>query len=119
MELKDVDVRLKNDKLYFKLQMNNKVFSYNIPVFMNVSTKMKVEDNKIKLTEVTLENLNQKINLTQFTNMINMINPLNFTVDLLGNDKTKVSLQSMDIKGDKLVLAGTMFVPKNAQETRK
>ena len=34
-------------------------------------------------------------------------------------DKTKVSLQSMDIKGDKLVLAGTMFVPKNAQETRK
>ena len=119
MELKDVDVRLKNDKLYFKLQMDNKVFSYNIPVFMNVSTKMKVEDNKIKLTEVTLENLNQKINLTQFTNMINMINPLNFTVDVLGNDKTKVSLQSMDIKGDKLVLAGTMFVPKNAQETRK
>ncbi len=119
MELKDVDVKLKNDKLYFKLSMNNKVFNYNIPIFMNVSTKMRVEDSKIKLTEVTLENLNQKINLTQITNLVNMINPLNFTVDVLGNDKTKVTLQTMDIKGDKLVLAGTMFVPKNVQEARK
>ena len=95
MELKDVDVKLKNDKIYFKLQMNNKVFNYNIPVFMNVSAKMRVEDSKIKLTEITLENINQKFNLTQLTNLVNLINPLNFTVDVLGNPKTKVSLQTM------------------------
>ncbi len=119
MELKDVDVKLKNDKIYFKLQMNNKVFNYNIPVFMNVSAKMRVEDSKIKLTEITLENINQKFNLTQLTNLVNLINPLNFTVDVLGNPKTKVSLQTMDIKDDKLILSGTMFVPKNVQEVRK
>lgn len=118
-ELKDVDVKLKNDKFYFTLKMNNKIFNMSLPLNVELSTKMIVENNKIKVSEVAFENLNQKINLSQVTNLLNLINPLNFTVDVMGNKNTKLSLNDFVIKGDKINLSGTVFVPKNAVDTLK
>lgn len=119
LELQDVDVNFKDDKFYFSLQMKNTLFNYSIPFDMEVSTKMKVQNNKIKVSEVKLENLNQKISLTQITNLLNMINPLTFSVDVLDNKNTKVAIKTLDIEKDKLTIDGTLFVPKNTEEARK
>ncbi len=118
-ELEDVDVNFKNDKFYFSMKMKNTLFNYTIPFNMDVSSKMKVQNGKIKVSEVALENLNQKISLTQVTNILNMINPLNFTVNILDNEHTKIAIKTLDIKNDKLTIDGTLFVPKNTEEVRK
>ena len=70
MELKDVNVKLKGDKFYFTLKMKNQIFGRNIPVNLNLSSKMKIENGQFKASEVTLENLNQKVRLTQLTNVL-------------------------------------------------
>lgn len=119
LELENVDVKLQNDKLVYSLKMNNSMFNYNIPFNIDVSAKMKVQNGQIKATEVALANKNQKLNLTQVTNLLNMINPLNFTVNVLDNANTQVALKNLDIQGDKLILDGTLFVPKNTEESRK
>lgn len=119
LELKDVDVNLKDDKFHFVLKMNNKMFNYNVPLNMNLSAKMKIQNGKIKVTEVASEGLNQKLNLTQLTNLLNLINPLNFTVDVLGNSHSKLALNNLDIKGNKLVLDGSIFIPKSTSEDHK
>ncbi len=118
MELKDVDVKLKADKFYFTLKMNNQIFGKNIPVNLNLSSKMKIESGQFKASEVTLENFNQKVSLTQLTNVLNLINPLNFTVDVLNNKNTKVALNNFDIKGNNIMLDGTVFVPKNTEQKK-
>ncbi len=118
MELKDVDVKLKADKFYFTLKMNNQIFGKNIPVNLNLSSKMKIENGQFKASEVTLENFNQKVSLTQLTNVLNLINPLNFTVDVLNNKNTKVALNNFDIKGNNIMLDGTVFVPKNTEQKK-
>lgn len=118
MELKDVDVKLKADKFYFTLKMNNQIFGKNIPVNLNLSSKMKIESGQFKASEVTLENFNQKVSLTQLTNVLNLINPLNFTVDVLNNKNTKVALNNFDIKGNNIMLDGTFFVPKNTEQKK-
>lgn len=118
MELKDVDVKLKADKFYFILKMNNKIFGRNVPVTLNMSSKMKIENGQFKVSEVTFENFNQKISLTQLTNVLNLINPLNFTVDVLNNKNTKLALNNFDIKGNKIMLDGTVFVPKNTEQKK-
>ncbi len=118
MELKDVDVKLKADKFYFILKMNNQIFGRNVPVTLNMSSKMKIENSQFKVSEVTFENFNQKISLTQLTNVLNLINPLNFTVDVLNNKNTKLALNNFDIKGNKIMLDGTVFVPKNTEQKK-
>ena len=119
LELKDVDVKLKDDKFHFSLKMANTMFNYKLPLNLDVSAKMKVQNGQIKVSEVAWENLNQKISLTQVTNLLNMINPLHFTVNVLDNANTKLALQTLDIQGDKLILDGTLFIPKNTEESRK
>ena len=118
MELKDVDVKLKADKFYFILKMNNQIFGRNVPVTLNMSSKMKIENGQFKVSEVTFENFNQKISLTQLTNVLNLINPLNFTVDVLNNKNTKVALNNFDIKGNNIMLDGTVFIPKNTEQKK-
>lgn len=118
MELKDVDVKLKSDKFYFMLKMNNQIFGRNVPVTLNLSSKMRIEDGQFKASEVTLENFNQKVSLTQLTNVLNLINPLNFTVDVLNNKNTKLALNNFDIKGNKIFLDGTVFIPKNTEQSK-
>lgn len=118
MELKDVDVKLKSDRFYFTLKMNNQIFGRNIPVNLNLSSKMRIENGQFKASDVTLENFNQKISLTQLTNVLNLVNPLNFTVDVLNNKDTKVALNNFDIKGNKIMLDGTVFVPKNTEQKK-
>lgn len=119
MELKDVDVKFKDDKFLFSLKMDNTVFNYLIPLNFDVSTALSVKNGKIVLSEVEMLNLNQKINLTQLTNLLNTINPLSYTVDILNNKDSKIAVDTVDIKGDKLVIDGTLFVPKNTVERNK
>lgn len=116
LELNNVDVKFKDDKFHFILEMSNSMFSYKLPLNLHVSSKMKVVNGQIKVTEVALEDKNQKINLSQITNMLNLINPLNFTVDIMGNKKTKMAVKNIDIKGDTLIVDGTLFIPKNTIE---
>lgn len=119
MELKDVNVKFNDDKFLFSLKMDNKMFNYSLPLNMDVSTQLSVKNGKFVLSHVTIENLNKKINLTQFTNMLNTINPLSYTVNVLNNKDSKIAIDSLDIKGDKLILEGTLFVPKNTVESIK
>lgn len=112
-KLKDVDVKLKDDKFVFLLKMDNRVFGYNMPINMEVSTKLKVENGRIKTTELAFEGLNQKINLTQLTNVLNLINPLSVSTNILGNENAKVAVENLKIEKSRLVLDGTVFVPKS------
>lgn len=118
-ELKDVDVNLNNNKLHFILKMNNKMFNRNIPFSINLAANMKVENGKIKVTEVVSEGINQRLNFTQITNLLNLINPLNFTVDVIGNKNSTLALNNFNISGNKITLDGTILIPKNTSEKRK
>ena len=119
LELEYLDAKFKDDKLLFSMNMNNKMFNYSIPLYIGASAKISVKNGKIILSQVHLENLNKKINLTQLTNLLNKINPLTYTVDVLDNKNSKVAIKTLNIKEDKLILDGTLFVPKNTDEKRK
>ncbi|MBR2525910.1 hypothetical protein IKE67_05550 [bacterium] len=119
LELKNVDVNLKDDKFLFALNLQNTVFNYSIPFNINAAAKMKVQNGQIQASEITMLNKNKTVNLTQITNIINMINPLKFTANILDNSNAQVAIKTLDIKGDKLTLDGTLFIPKNTEESRK
>lgn len=110
-KLSGADVKLKNNKLYFTIQVTTPFSSNPIPV--EVSSEVKVEDGNIVLTKVSLLNTHTVLDLSKTNYILNLINPLTFSTDILNNKQSKMSVQNIEIKGDKIFIDGNIFIPKN------
>lgn len=110
-KLSAADVKIKNDKLYFTIKVTSPMSTR--PLDIIVRSDLKVEDGQIVLTKVDLVNIFTVIDLSRMTYLLNAINPLTFSVDIFNNKDSKVSVQSVDIKGDKIFIKGNIFVPKS------
>lgn len=110
-KLDKADVQLKNDKLYFTLNVTTPMSSNPIPVI--VRSDIKVEDGNIVLTKIDLVNAYTVIDLSKITYLLNALNPLTFSTDILNNKSSKMKIQTVCIKGDRIYINGNVFIPKN------
>lgn len=109
-KLDSADVNIKNNKLYFTINVTTPLSAQKIPV--TVSTDLKVEDGKIVVTKVALLNAFSVIDLSKMANILNMLNPLTFSTELFNNTKTKTSIQTIDIIGSQISVKGNILIPK-------
>jgi len=112
-KLSGADVQVKNNKLYFTIKVTTPMSSKSIPIV--VSSDLKVEEGQIVVTKVAFVNLLTVIDLSKATYLLNALNPLTFSTDILNNKGSKMSLKSVDIIGDKIFIKGNIFIPKNAK----
>lgn len=110
-KLSGADVSIKNNKLYFTVKVTSP-FSTK-PISIDVRSDLKVEEGRIVLTKVDLVNLYTIIDLSKITYLLNALNPLTFTTDIMNNKDSKIKIQSVDIIGDKIYVKGIVFIPKN------
>lgn len=110
-KLSGADVQIKNDKLYFTIKLTSPISAKPVPIV--VSSELKVEEGNIVLTKICLVNLFTMIDLSKITYILNAINPLTFSTDILNNKESKMSIQSVNIIGDKINIKGNIFIPKN------
>lgn len=110
-KLDKADVQLKNDKLYFTLNVTTPLSSNPIPVV--VRSDIKVEEGNIVLTKIDLVNAYTVIDLSKITYLLNALNPLTFSTDILNNKNSKMKIQTVCIKSDKIYINGNVFIPKN------
>ena len=110
-KLDGADVKIKNNKLYFTVKIRSQLFP--APISVAVVSDLKVEDGKIVMTKIDFVNLFTRIDLSKITYILNAINPLTFSMDILENKNTKMSIQKVDVIGDKIVIIGNILIPKN------
>lgn len=110
-KLNGADVQIKNNKLYFTIKVTTPLSS--IPMLVVIKSDLKVEDGQIVLTKVEFANLYTVIDLTKATSIINLINPLTFSTNILNNKRSAMSIQNVDIIGDKIFVKGNILIPKN------
>lgn len=112
-KLDGADVQIKNNKLYFTINVTSPMSSKPIPIM--VRSDLKVEEGNIVMTKVDLVNLYTVIDLSKITYLLNALNPLTFSTDILNNKESKMKIQSVDIIGDRIFIKGNIFIPKNAK----
>lgn len=105
------DVQIKNNKLYFTINVTSPLSA--IPISVIVRSDIKVEEGKIVLTRFDLVNPFTVIDLSKAAYILNALNPLTFSTNILNNKNSKMRVQSVDIIGDKILIKGTVFIPKN------
>lgn len=111
-KLDNADVQIKNNKLYFTINLTTPISAKPIPVV--VRADLKVEDGNIVLTKIDLVNLYTVIDLSKVTYLLNILNPLTFTTDILNNKDSQMSVQSVDIIENRVYIKGSVFIPKNS-----
>lgn len=110
-KLNGADVQVKNNKLYFTVKVTTPMSANPIPIV--VRSDVKVEDGNIVLTKIDLVNVFTVIDLSKITYLMNALNPLTFSTEILNNKESKMSIKTVDIVGDKISVKGNIFIPKN------
>jgi hypothetical protein len=110
-KLQGADVQIKNNKLYFTINVTTPFTA--VPIAVIVRSGLKIEEGNIVLTKVDFVNPFTVIDLSKATYLLNAINPLTFSVDILNNKASKMSVQTVDIIGDRIFIKGNILIPKN------
>ncbi len=108
--LTNVMVKIKNDKLYI-------IMSYNFPLapkakdrtFM-VTGKLKVVNNEIMPYDVAFDSVYGNLPIKKVVNLVNLLNPLNFTVKLIDDKKGNCKIEEIKIVDDIVVINGKIYV---------
>lgn len=111
-KLSGADVKIKNNKLLFKVRITSQLLLAQ-PLDVLLSTDLKVEDGRIVFTKVNLGNLAKGVDLSKVAYQLNAVNPLSFSLNVLENKNTKMCINKVDIVGDKIMISGNIYIPKN------
>lgn len=108
--LQDVKIKIKNNKIFI-------IMDYSIPLTSNkkrtfvVSTNFKVENGKIKTNKIDLDkSYGKKLSIEKITNLINLLDPLNFTLAELNEQEYKGNVENIIIEDNIIKISGKIYV---------
>ncbi|GEM_PF-1633866 len=110
--ISDVRVKLRNDKMHI-------IMEYNFPIkpakknrtFM-VSSSLNVTNSKVKLTNIGFDNAYGSLPIEKVTNLVNLVDPLSFTLSLVDNKKCDGRFDSAKIEDDVVKIDGKIYIKK-------
>lgn len=115
-EMHDVRVKIRHNKILI-------IMDYSLPLASNkqiktfmVSTNFKVENGKIIASNIGLDNAYAKLPLEKVVNLINLINPLSFTLSQINDTHCKGQVESVNIENNIVRVDGKIFVLKHKGE---
>ena len=110
--MQDVKIRVKNNKVYIIMNYILPLVSSNkIKNFM-VSSDFKVEDGKILATNVQLDKSYGNLPLDKITNLINLLDPLSFTLNILKEENCQGKIDNVKIESNNIQINGRILIKK-------
>ena len=111
LKISSTRVAIKNNKFYY-------VIGLAIP-FVREEQKLTVEANitakkgKAYFSNMRLVSKPLKVDLHKLDFIMNYLNPLNFSVNILDNKDAKVSIENISVKNNQVVTNGIVVIPKD------
>ncbi len=108
--LNNVDVKLRNDKVYI-------IMEYNFPIapskknktFM-VATTLKALNGKVETKDIEIDSAYGNLSNSKVRNLIDLLNPLSFTLDLMNTQKCKGKIENVKIVDNIIKINGKIYV---------
>lgn len=108
--LSDVRTRIRNGKIHLIMEYNFPITPMKQNKTFMVSTGFRVDNGKIKACNVSVDNAYGNVSITKVTNLINLLDPLTFALELLDSKKCTAKLESIKIEDDTVYASGRIFV---------
>ncbi len=107
--VKTPNVEIKSDKIYFIIPIKTFIGSFKIKLSCNI----KVEDNKLVLTNTTFSSKSNIISESMINSLLEEINPMQYITSALNGKYYKVDIQKAQIVSDEIKIDGTFVINKN------
>lgn len=111
----DLNIRIKDDLFVF-------LMSYSLP--MSSSNKVRtfatacnfiVENGKIKANKIRVDKSYSKMPLHKIANLLNLLDPLTFTLTELTDNKCKSKIESVKVEDNIIKINGKIFIEGNTE----
>ena len=108
----NVRVKIRHNKLLVIMEYSLPLASVKKKKSFMVSTSFKVDEGKIIATDIGIDNVYGNLPLEKVTNLINLVNPLSFTMDQLNENNCKAKIENVKIIDDIILVNGKIFIEK-------
>lgn len=110
--LQDVRVRIRHDKVHIIMDYTLPLASSKKTRSFMVSSDFKVDNGKIKASNVGFDNSYGNLPLDKVTNLVNLVDPLSFTLAQLCEENCKGNIENVKIENNNIQIDGKIFVVK-------
>ena len=104
-------IRIKDNKFYYILKIAIPFVKHTQNLIL--VSDLKVSRGQIDLADTKLVNNNMLIDLKQLDHVINYINPLDFSLNILENKHANLTVQNINVRDNKVYASGIIVVPKD------
>lgn len=108
--LHDVRVKIKHNKLHIIMDFSLPLSSSSKKRSFMVSSNFKVDNGKIKTSNIGFDNSYGNLPIDKVTNLINLVNPLTFTLAQINDDNCKGKIENVKIEDNIVKINGKIFV---------
>ena len=108
--VKDVRAKISDNKLYVLMDYNLPVMKFKQDKTFIMTADFYIENSKIKSKNIKIENYYVKIPLNKVTKILNILSPLDFTLNLFDSKKCKGNIEKMNIVDNVFIIEGKILV---------
>ena len=108
--IKKVRTKIVNNKLYIVIDYNFPIVKSSKDKSLVTSSDFKVVNGKIKAKNVHLDSVYGNLGLDKVANLINLLNPLEFTLDMLDENKYKGNIENVNIVDNNIKVDGKIYL---------
>ncbi len=109
-EVKGVSTKIRNNKLYILIEYNFPIAPSPKNKIFVASSGFEVKNGKIRAVNVSLDSAYGKISLSRVANLLNLLNPLEFTMELLDSKECDANIENVNIVDNKVKIDGKIYV---------
>lgn len=109
-EIRKVKTKIIDDRLYIAVLYNFPINPKEKNKIFIVSSMFSVKDGKIVASDISLDEAYKKISLRKISNLVNLVNPLEFMLSLLDSKKSKGTVKNLEFVDNKIKVNGTIFI---------
>lgn len=107
----DTQIKIKNNQLFYVLKLAIPFVKSTQDVVL--TTDLRVKDGKIDFANTKIIGENFNLNMNRIGRIINYLNPLDFSMDILEGKHATLTMDSVNIKDNKIYAKGMILVKKD------
>ncbi len=113
-KIESTRLKIKDDKLYYILQVALP-FAKNLQDVV-IMSDLRVYKGDIDFANTKLINKKISIDMKKIDRIVNYLNPLDFSLNILENKDAILTVQNINVKDDKVFANGLIVIPKDIKE---
>ena len=107
----DTKIKIKDDKIYYDLKVAIPFVKHTQDIVL--VSDLKVVRGKVDFVNTQIINESLSIDLRKIDRIVNYINPLDFSLNILENKDARLTVQNINVKDDKINIKGFIIIPQD------